>query len=131
MFKDFKSDLRKELGNDIKASIDNLRSDLTEKLIALRQDVDSVGTRVLDLEGHSRDQDKLTSDLRDDVLSLHGQLEQAQLKTEDLQNRARRENIRIRDLEEGAEGSYLDAFLEGLFLEVLGPTSFKIKLDRA
>lgn len=131
MFNDFKGELRKELGSDIKASIDQLRADLTKKLTALQHNVDSVGTRVLDLESHNKDQDKITSDLQEDVLFIKNKLSQAHLKMEDLENRARRGNVRDRDLEEGAEGSDLDAFLVGLFLEVLDPTKLKIKLDRA
>lgn len=129
MFKDFKVELRNDLGQDIKSSMEQLRSDLTEKQTSLQQDVDSVGTRVLDLEGHHQDQEKTTAELKD-VNSLRDQLSQAQLKTEDLENRARRENLRIRDLEEGAEGPDLGTFLEGLFAEILSPQTLKIKLER-
>lgn len=44
--KEFKTELRAELKLDIKTSLDQLKDNLTERMTALQQDVDSVGTRV-------------------------------------------------------------------------------------
>lgn len=130
MLRDFKKELRNELRQDMATAMDQLCSDLTEHLTGLQQDVDSIGTRVMDLETQHQDQDQQATSLREDVQDIKEQLRLSHLKAEDLENWSRWENIRIRDLEEGAEGPDLAAFVEGLFAEVLSPKTMKIKLDR-
>ena len=59
---------------------------------------------------------------------LSAQLQTSLLKCDGLENRSRRDNICIRNLEEGAEGPDLEALVVGLFSEVLGDL-IKVKLD--
>ena len=128
--KDFKTELREELKTDLAAAIDLLRTDLNAKLQSIQQDLDSVGARTLDLEAKMLDITHATGIVMDGNTTLKEQIETTSLKCEDLENRLRRENIRIRDLEEGAEGPDVEAFITGMFHEILDNPMTKIKIDR-
>ena len=58
--RDFKKKLREELKGDMAISMEALRSDINSRLTTLQQDVDSVGSRTLDLEAKMQDLDQRT-----------------------------------------------------------------------
>ncbi|XP_078524853.1 vomeronasal type-2 receptor 26-like [Lissotriton helveticus] len=128
--RDFKVELCREFKRHLRTSVEQLKADLTEKLTTLRQDVDAVGSRLLEVEGQTQSLTSNQDTMHDAQQSFRAQLQQVLLKAEDLENRTRRENIRIRNLEEGAEGPDLEAFVSGLFAEILAPQQLKIKIDK-
>ena len=94
----FKVELRGELKTDLLAEFQTFRSEFNDKLSGLRTDVDSVGTRVLDMENHAQEQGECMARHIAEIQTVKDQLELTLLKTEDLENRLRRDNLRIRGL---------------------------------
>ena len=129
--RDFKRELREELKMDLASSLDLLRSDLNLKLQEVQRDLDSVGTRTMDLEKRLQDTVQKATTSAELTSSLMEQMEMTSLKCEDLENRLRRDNIRIRGLEENVEGPDLEAFVTGLFQEIMGDSAMEVNIDRA
>uniref|UniRef100_A0AAV2JEB1 LINE-1 type transposase domain-containing 1 n=1 Tax=Knipowitschia caucasica TaxID=637954 RepID=A0AAV2JEB1_KNICA len=117
---------------------------MEEKLSVFSEALDKIATK---LEGHTtriNDVEQRVSNTEDTVDDLAGRLAAAEKKItlmanslDDMENRSRRDNIRIINFKEGAEGSnplqffetWLPAFL-GLD-KGLGPVTSRIKMDRA
>ena len=69
--------------------------------------------------------------LQQEVLILHDRVETTQAQLGDAENRSRRQNIRIKGVPQGAEGDYLEGYIQRLFHHVVPAFDAKdILLDR-
>ena len=123
--------LRADLKKDMVAEMTELRVDLNEKMAALRTAIDAAGTRVMEAEdkiqGLLEDRESQRRDMKD----LQHLVQINTMKLEDLENRSRRENIRVRGLREGEEGTDVKAAMKELFASLLPKEYPEICLDRA
>ena len=123
--------LRADLKKDMVAEMTELRVDLNEKMAALRTDVDAVGTRVIEAEDRIQGLQEDKEGLKRDMKDLQHLVQINTMKLEDLENRSRRENIRVRGLREGEEGTDVKAAMKELFVSLLPKEYPEISLDRA
>lgn len=128
--KEFRQDLRADIEADMEASFESFRTEVREKLTSMQTDVDSIGTRALDLETQYQDMEPRLAHVEEGTSELRNQLQATMLKCEDLENRSRRDNIRVRGLEEDCEGPDLEAFMVGLFSTILGDEAPAVSLER-
>ncbi|KAJ1169205.1 hypothetical protein NDU88_001111 [Pleurodeles waltl] len=96
-------------------------------MTALQADVDSVGTRTLDLETQVQEIKQQVSPLEKEVSQLKSQRQLSILKCEDLKNHSQRDNIIVRVREEGPD---LEAFVLGLFSHLLGDDRPEVQIER-
>lgn len=103
---------------------------MREKLVSIQADVDSVGTRMLNLEAQQQEAAGKFKLLEDTTADIHKQLRNSLLKGEDLENRSRRDNKRVQGLEEDSEGPDSEEFMVGLFSSALGEDGPEVRLER-
>ncbi|CAI5644697.1 unnamed protein product [Oreochromis niloticus] len=128
--------LIREVTNSISEVIDQKLSTLSGTLEKISSSLENISKRVTEAE-------QRISDVEDGVTDLAGRLAEAEEKIkimakslDDLENRSRRDNIRIINLKEGAEGDSPIQFFEAWLPATLGlgnssTGKARIKIDRA
>ncbi|KAJ1173085.1 hypothetical protein NDU88_004926 [Pleurodeles waltl] len=91
----FKVELRKELTDDFKATLDAFQSDINSRLTSLQADVDSVGTCTFDLEAQVQEMKQQVNPMEREFAHLKSQLQLAILKCGDQENCCRRDNSSV------------------------------------
>ena len=97
---------------------------ITTAIQGIKHDFSEFCNRLVEAEQRIGDTEDSVTTLEKTVTTLQKQVTFLIAKTEDQENRSRRNNLRLINLPEGAEGRDATAFLERWLPEVLGADSF-------
>ena len=109
-------DMKKELSGDIEGVL--------RAVDGVKRDVSEFSNRLTEAEHRIGNTEDTVSTLEKTVATLQKQVDFLSAKAEDQENRSRRNNLRLINLPEGAEGRDAASFLERWLPEVLGTDTF-------
>ncbi|KAL1265368.1 hypothetical protein QQF64_003395 [Cirrhinus molitorella] len=118
---DLKTELRKEFSQFkeefrevIKTEVEKLKTDINQKLQDIARDIQSHSTRLGETEERITGLESENFELKDALFHALKEQKTIQGKIVDLEGRSRRNSIRIYGIKEGAEGSSMFKFINGL-----------------
>lgn len=118
-------------GNMIMKAITDMRDEFSANFTGvltaiqgIKHDFNEFSNRLAEAEQRIGDTEDNVTTLQKSVADLQKQVLSLSAKTEDQENRSRRNNLRLINLPEGAEGRVAAAFLESWLPEVFGADSF-------
>lgn len=122
-----------EITANISKIIDDKLSPLSHLLQAHREELDSHGERIAEIEGRVSALEDTVDPVGGKMKALEQQVKDLTQHVDDLENRGRRKNIRIVGLPEGVEGDNPTRFFESWLPKVLQieTKTDRIKLERA
>ncbi|KAK7879618.1 hypothetical protein WMY93_033674 [Mugilogobius chulae] len=114
------SDFREMIKNDIKSQLDELSTNIDQKLQAAASQIEEATRRLEEVEKNAAGAEKFDLAVRDVLLELLSNQRDLQSKMSDLEGRSRRNNVRIYGVPENAEGTSMPRFVENLLMTELG-----------
>ncbi|KAJ1128629.1 hypothetical protein NDU88_007005 [Pleurodeles waltl] len=120
------------LFSSLRDDLQTLKKDLSDNLKEVCHNLDGLGDRVSSLEDQETSIDEKIEQLQQDIIHLQNQHLELQAQAEDLENRSQQNDIQIKGVPSGAEGTDVTRFVVELFRSILEEsTELDIKLDRA
>ncbi|KAK7940305.1 hypothetical protein WMY93_003631 [Mugilogobius chulae] len=116
------SDFREMIKNDIKSQLDELSTNIDQKLQAAASQIEEATRRLEEVEKNAAGAEKFDLAVRDVLLELLSNQRDLQSKMSDLEGRSRRNNVRIYGVPENAEGTSMPRFVENLLMTELATT---------
>ncbi|KAK7889377.1 hypothetical protein WMY93_024937 [Mugilogobius chulae] len=112
------SDFREMIKNDIKSQLDELSTNIDQKLQAAASQIEEATRRLEEVEKNAAGAEKFDLAVRDVLLELLSNQRDLQSKMSDLEGRSRRNNVRIYGVPENA-GTSMPRFVENLLMTEL------------
>ncbi|CAL1594739.1 unnamed protein product [Knipowitschia caucasica] len=101
-----------EMKDEIKQELAHFKTEINQKLLNITADIRNQGTRLAESEQRIGELESANKDLRDALLHSVKQQKTLMTKMTDLEGRSRRNNLRVYNISENAEGSSMSSFMD-------------------